>query len=160
MARRLRHATTDDADALQTFDCGPGTEWWETEVQEIVSGVLRWRDGGPPELGRVVLVLEDDDELVGVLAHEADHDGAQIWPDCRYVMVVAVRGDRQRGGLGRLLFESGIAAIQHSGARLVSWLIAPANHASLQMTHQLFSGADETSPPDDQPYIRFELRLR
>lgn len=74
-------------------------------------------------------------------------------------MVVAVRQDRQRTGLARLLAEAVIAEMQSDGVQSVGWLIHPANAASLAFSQSVFPEADESSPPEDDPYVRFVLGL-
>lgn len=71
----------------------------------------------------------------------------------------AVRHDRQRTGLARLLVEAVIAEMQFDGVQSVSWLIHPANTASLAFSRSVFPDADESSPPEDDPYVRFVLGL-
>jgi hypothetical protein len=41
----------------------------------------------------------------------------------------------------------------------VSWLIHPANAASLAFSRSVFPDADESSPPEDDPYVRCVLGL-
>ncbi len=74
-------------------------------------------------------------------------------------MVVAVRVDHRRSGIGTVLLESMLAEMQRDGVRIASWLVHPANLASAAFSRTGFPVADETYPPDDRPYARFTLRL-
>ena len=74
-------------------------------------------------------------------------------------MVIAVRSDYRRTGLGSALFESVLAEMQLEGVVTSSWLVHPANHASVEFSRRVFPDADETYPPEDRPYARFTLRL-
>ena len=61
----LRHATDDDADALESFDVGDTSVAWLGEVAEIVGGLLGWRsDPDAADEDRQVVVMERDGELV------------------------------------------------------------------------------------------------
>lgn len=49
--------------------------------------------------------------------------------------------------------------MQSDGVQSVSWLIHPANAASVAFRRSVFPDADESSPPEDDPYVRFVLGL-
>ena len=156
----LRDGAPSDDAALASFDPGSGTSWLD-EVAEIVGGLVVWRDD-PAEhaFDRRVVVAEDGGQIVAVAAHErVEHERAGVLAGHRYLMVVAVRQDRQRTGLARLLAEAVIAEMQSGGVQSVSWLIHPANAASLAFSRSVFPAADESSPPEDDPYVRFDLGL-
>ena len=74
-------------------------------------------------------------------------------------MVVAVRVDHRRSGIGTVLLESALAEMERDGVLSASWLVHPANLASAAFIRRGFPDADETYPPDDRPYARFTLRL-
>lgn len=106
------------------------------------------------------MVAEHGGQIVAVAAHERiEHERAGVLAAHRYLMVVAVRQDRQRTGLARLLAEAVIAEMQVDGVQSVSWLTHPANAASLAFSRTVFPDADESSPPEDDPYVRFVLGL-
>ena len=75
-------------------------------------------------------------------------------------MVTAIRADRHRQGLARLLAESAVGDMQSSGARSATWLVHPGNHPWIFFSRNVFPEADETSPPEDRPYVAFTLTLR
>jgi GNAT superfamily N-acetyltransferase len=156
----LRDATAADDAALASFDLGSGTPWLE-EVIEIVDGLIAWRDD-PAEraFDRRVVVAEDDDEIIAVAAHERlEHERVGVLSAHRYLMVVAVRHDRQRTGLARTITEAVITELQSDGVQSVSWLVHPRNTASIEFSRRVFPEADESSPPEDKPYVRFDLGL-
>jgi GNAT superfamily N-acetyltransferase len=157
----LRHARSTDQDQLEHFDLGPTKDRWLGEVAEIVSGLLPWRDSpADVDLHREVLVLESDNEIVAVAAHELLRDErVRPYPLNRYLMVTAVRADQRRAGLARLLVESVVNELRQSGTCSVDWLVHPANNSSIQFSRNTFPTADETYPPEDQPYVSFSLRL-
>jgi hypothetical protein len=49
--------------------------------------------------------------------------------------------------------------MQSHGARSVTWLVHPRNQASMLFSREGFPEADETSPPEDKPYVAFTLTL-
>lgn len=156
----LREARAADDAGLASFDPGAGSPWLD-EVVEIVDGLIAWRDD-PTEgaFDRRVVVAEDDGEIVAVAAHERlEHERVGVLSAHRYLMVVAVRQDRQRTGLAGLITEAVIAEMQSDGVQSVSWLVHPANAASLAFSRDVFPEADESSPPEDDPYVRFVLGL-
>jgi RimJ/RimL family protein N-acetyltransferase len=160
---RLRHARPSDAEVLASFDVGSERSPWLDEVREIVSGLIAWRDArSAGALDRHVVILEcDDGEIVGVCAHEAIvSDLGAAMPEHRYLMVTAIRADHYRQGLARILVESVVADLQSHGAQSVTWLVHPRNHASILFSRNVFPEADETSPPEDKPYVAFTLTLR
>ena len=159
---RLRRVHPDDFPALHHFPLGPPAGGpWLAEVAELVGGLQGWlRSIEAIDRDRHVLVLDDDGEIVGVAAHEAVVDEfGRVHPDHRYLMVTAVRDDRRRQGLARLLVESIVADLQRQGAASVTWLVHPGNAASRTFSRSVFPDADETSPPEDKPYIAFTLHL-
>lgn len=156
----LRDVDPGDDAALASFDPGSRTSWLD-EVAEIIGGLIAWRDD-PAEhaFDRRVVVAEDGGQIVAVAAHErTEHERAGALAAHRYLMVVAVRQDRQRTGLARLLAEAVVVEMQVDGVQSVSWLIHPANAASLAFSRSVFPDADESSPPEDDPYVRFVLGL-
>jgi GNAT superfamily N-acetyltransferase len=157
---RLRRALPEDAAPLQRFPLGEADASWLYEVAEIVAGLPGW-EGDPTARAqyREVIVLEDDDgELVGVAAHEATVDiDRRVHPIHRYLMVIAIRYDRQRSGLARLLVESVALDLQRRGVASLSWLVHPGNQRSLAFSRTVFPDADETYPADDQPYVAFRI---
>lgn len=157
---RLRRVHADDFPALHHFPLGPSGSSWLTEVTELVSSLPGWLHSIEAiDRDRHVLVL-DDGEIIGVAAHEAVVDEfGRIHPAHRYLMVTAIRDDRRRQGLARMLVESVIVDIQRRGTATVSWLVHPDNAASLAISRSVFPDADETSPPEDRPYIAFTLHL-
>ncbi len=156
----LRDATPADDAALVSFDPGSGAPWLD-EVVEVVDGLIGWRDD-PAEraFDRHVVVAEDDGQIVAVAAHERlEHERVGVLSAHRYLMVVAVRQDRHRTGLARTITEAAIAEMQSGGVQSVSWLVHPGNAASIAFSRSVFPEADESSPPEDVPYIRFDLGL-
>jgi L-amino acid N-acyltransferase YncA len=146
---------------LCVFDLGPARSRWLDEVEEILDGLLAWRDS-KSEAGfdRRVIVAEDARSLVAVAAHErVEHSQLGPLPDHRYLMVVAVRHDHRRSGLARVLTESIFTEMQADGVRTVGWLVHPRNRASMSFSRTVFPEADETYPPEDKPYVSFLLRL-
>ena len=146
---------------LATFDVGAGDERWRQEVREIVGGLLAWRDDpGSTHLDRQVVVLDHDDEIVAVAAHEATQsESGVVFVEHRYLMVTTVTASEQRSGLARLLVTSIIDDIRRHGGRTVAWLVHPTNSASVAFSRRTFPDADETSPPDEKPYLAFTLYL-
>jgi hypothetical protein len=104
----LRLLRTNDALALESFDVGPSSERWLNEVREIVAGLPGWaHETDSVELDRQVLILTDDDMIVGVAAHEAIRTpSGYVHKDHRYLMVTAITTTRQRTGLAGLLTTS------------------------------------------------------
>ncbi len=74
-------------------------------------------------------------------------------------MVTAVRDDHRRRGLAGLLVESIVTDLQLRGAASATWLVRPDNAASLAFSRSVFPDADETSPPEDKPYLAFIVHL-
>lgn len=74
-------------------------------------------------------------------------------------MVVAVRADHRRSGIGTVLIESVLAEMQREGVLTARWLVHPANLGSTAFSRTSFPDADETYPLDDRPCARFTLRL-
>lgn len=157
----LRDATAADAAALESFELGGPPSAWLDEVAEIVSGLVAWQyDVDHAALDRRVIVAEADGAIVAVTAHErVEHEMLGPLAEHRYAMVVAVRADHRRTGVGTVLFESTLAEMQRDGVRTVNWLVHPGNLASVAFTRTTFPEADETYPPEDKPYARFTLRL-
>jgi GNAT superfamily N-acetyltransferase len=114
----LRDVAPSDDAALASFDPGSGPSWLD-EVAEIVGGLIAWGDD-PAEhaFDRRVVVAEDAGQIVAVAAHErVEHERAGVLAGHRYLMVVAVRQDRQRSGLARLLAEAVVADAVRRRAR-------------------------------------------
>lgn len=157
----LRDARSDDQTALQSFDLGSDRSPWLDEVAEIVLGLIAWRDDAEQTpLDRRVVVADEDGDIVAVAAHERiEHEGLGPLAEHRYLMVVAVRADRQRSGVARVLSESLISEMQRDGVRTVGWLVHPSNLGSIAFSGSVFAEADETYPSDDRPYARFTLGL-
>ena len=157
----LRDATADDAAALESFDLGGEPSVWLDEVAEIVSGLLGWQhDEDSANLDRRVIVAEVDGAIVAVTAHErVESETLGALPEHRYVMVLAVRADHRRSGVGTVLLESALAEMQRDNVRTASWLVHPANLASAMFSNATFPDADMTYPAEDRPYARFTLRL-
>lgn len=156
----LRDAIASDDVSLGSFDPGSGAPWLD-EVVEIVDGLIAWRDD-PAErsFDRRVVVADDDGQIVVVAAHErVEHERVGVLSAHRYLMVVAVRQDRQQAGLARIVSERVIAEMQSEGVQSVSWLVDSRNAPSIGFSRQVFPGADESSPPEDVPYLRFVLGL-
>ena len=157
----LRHATDDDAEALNSFDVGDTSIPWLAEVAEIVAGLLGWRsDPAATDEDRQVVIAERDGELVAVAAHVrlVGADGRSM-PDHRYLMVTAVRADQQRTGLAQRLVETVLVDLRSQGVASVEWLVHPGNAASIAFSRAVFPEADETKPPHDAPYVSFALSL-
>lgn len=157
----LRDATAADAAALESFDLGGQPSAWLDEVAEIVAGLVAWQhDDDLSDLDRRVIVADVDGAIVAVTAHERlEHDTLGPLVEHRYVMVVAVRADHRRSGVGTALLESVLAEMQREGVLTASWLVHPGNLASAAFSRTGFPEADESYPPDDRPYARFTLRL-
>ncbi len=156
----FRHARDSDADQLESFDLG-GSGPWLDEVAEIVAGLIAWRsDPHVAQLDRQVIVAATDGQVVAVAAHERlERSGGQVWANHRYLMVTAVRGDQQRTGLARLLVESVLADLASNECESVQWLVHPSNRPSIEFSRNVFPEADETQPPEDDPYVSFALAL-
>ena len=58
-----------------------------------------------------------------------------------------------------MITEAVIAEMQADGVQSASWLIHPNNTPSIAFSRNVFPEADESSPPGDRPYLRFELGL-
>lgn len=158
---KLREVRPSDETVLERFDLGSGQERWIVEVREIVAGLTGWRnDPDSAPFDRQVLVLDDEGVIVGVAAHEATRTpSGVINRQDRYLMVTAVVVDRQRSGLATLLVNSTIDDIRGQGGRTVTWLVHPSNAASVWFSRTAFPEADETSPPEDRPYLAYTLTL-
>jgi hypothetical protein len=111
----LRDATAADDAALASFDPGSGTPW----LDEVI-------------------------EIVAVAAHERlEHERVGVLSAHRYLMVAAVRQDRQRTGLARTITEAVVAEMQSDGVQSVSWLVHPRNAASIEFSRRVFPEADD-----------------
>lgn len=156
----IRHARDSDAEQFESFDLGDSGLWLD-EVAEIVAGLVAWRsDPHAEQRDRQVIVAVTDSRIVGVTAHERlARSGGRVWNDHRYLMVTAVRGDQQRTGLARLLVESVLADLGSRGCESVEWLVHPSNRPSIEFSRNVFPEADETQPPEDDPYVSFALAL-
>jgi N-acetylglutamate synthase-like GNAT family acetyltransferase len=158
---KVRELRPGDETVLERFDLGPSQERWIVEVREIVAGLTGWEnDPDSAPLDREVLVLEDDGVIVGVAAHEATRTASGVINrQDRYLMVTAVVADRQRSGLATLLVNSTIDDIRDRGGRTVTWLVHPSNAASVWFSRTAFPEADQTSPPEDRPYLSYTLTI-
>lgn len=156
----LRHARDSDAEQFESFDLGASGPWLD-EVAEIVAGLVAWRsDPFAEQRDRQVIVATADGHIVGVTAHERlARSGGRVWNDHRYLMVTAVCGNQQRTGLARLLVESVMADLRSTGCKSVEWLVHPSNRPSIEFSRNVFPEADETQPPEDDPYVSFALAL-
>jgi hypothetical protein len=97
----LRPIVEADWPELAHFDLGSANTPWVREVAEIVEMLPRWQaDPAFTALDRRALALVEKGQIVAVAAHEAIQR-ARGTTDLRnrYLMVVAVRFDRQRSGL-------------------------------------------------------------
>lgn len=157
----LRDAARSDELALQDFDLGPQPTIWLSEISEILSGLIAWRDDETrADLDRRVVVADIRGEVVAVAAHELGEDDQHgPLPAERYLMVVAVRHDHRRDGIASTLAESVIADMQRNDVRYVHWLVYPTNLASIAFSRSVFPEANESYPPEDRPYARFVLLL-
>ena len=157
----LRQARAEDSPAFEAFDLGDTSEPFLGEVAEIVDGLWGWvSDPTASEHDRVVLVAEEEGELVGVIAHHllVDEIGDVI-DGHRYLMVTAIQRRYQRSGYATAVVEAVLDDLRGSGVRTVDWLVHPRNQASIAFSCRTFPMADESSPPEDQPYVRFLLSL-
>ncbi len=156
----IRQARPSDAEQFESFDLGASGSWLD-EVAEIVAGLVAWRsDPHAEHQDRQVVVAVRDGHVVGVTAHERlTRSDGRVWNDHRYLMVTAVRGDQQRTGLARLLVESVLADLRSTGCESVEWLVHPSNRPSIEFSRSVFPEADETQPPEDDPYVSFALAL-
>ena len=143
----LRDATAADAAALRTFDLGGQPSAWLDEVAEIVAGLVAWQhDDDLSDLDRRVIVADVDGAIVAVTAHERlEHDTLGPVVEHRYVMVVAVRADHRRSGVGTALLESVLAEMQREGVLTASWLVHPGNLASAAFSRTGFPEAAEST---------------
>ncbi len=131
------------------------------EVAQILDGLLEWRDDPScAHLRREVIVAEDQDTVLAVCAHELlrSTDG-RVYETHRYLMVTAVSVTARRSRIAQLLVDSVLQQLAQAGTRSAEWLVHPANGPSIAFSRRTFPGADETYPPDDQPYARFSLPL-
>lgn len=98
-----------------------------------------------------MLVLDDDEQVLGVVFHE-DDDGD------RFINAVAIRADRQGEGLGRLVLRTLLDDLsERFPGRIATWLVAPANFASHAMSEAV--GAEAVYPPETKPYALYTIRL-
>ena len=157
----LRPARAGDEGELESFDLGVVFSPWLDEVREIVSGLVAWQgDREHSEFDRQVIVAESGGAIVAVAAHECLESAAgRPLIDHRYLMVVAVRTDQQRSGVGNVLAESVPSRMRSDGAQTVRWLVHPHNTASIAFSRSMFPEADESYPPEDRPYVQFVLAL-
>lgn len=149
---RFLRAAEDDIDGpdLAAFRCADRTKRHEADVEDFVCAALVWRNA-PGGDDREVLLLDDDGDVLGVVAHEND-DGD------RFVNAVAVRCDRHGEGLGKEILGSLLYDLsQHMPGLTASWLVHPANFPSHGMSNAL--GAEPTWPPEDRPFTRYSIGL-
>lgn len=157
----LRAAVAADATTFERFDLGDTSAPHLSEVAEIIRDLWPWlQDPTCRELDRQVHVADQDGVIVGVVAHHllAGESGTVI-AGHRYLMVTAIQRTYQRDGYATAVLEALFEHLRETGVDSVEWLVHPANHASLQFSNRTFPMADETSPPDSKPYLRFTLRL-
>jgi RimJ/RimL family protein N-acetyltransferase len=157
----LRPAVAADARTFESFDLGDTSAPHLAEVAEIIRDLWPWsQDPTAREFDRQVHVAEQDAEIVGVVAHHllVGESGRVILAH-RYVMVTAIQRTYQRGGYATAILEALFDHLRETGVDSVEWLVHPANHASIQFSNHTFPMADETSPPEGKPYLRFLLRL-
>lgn len=157
----LRRIVEADWPGLAQFDLGSANTPWVREVAEIVEMLPRWQaDPAFTAFDRRALALVENGQIVAVAAHEATQT-TRGTTDLRnrYLMVVAVRFDRQRSGLAELVMKSVFVALKANGTESVKWLAHPRNVQSIALSRSKFPEADETNPPEDQPYVAFTLWL-
>jgi hypothetical protein len=155
----LRPIVEADWPELAKFDLGSANTPWVREVAEIVEMLPRWQaDISFTAFERKALALVENGQIVAVAAHEATQTArGTIDLRNRYLMVVAVRFDRQRNGLAELVMKSVFVSLEASGTESVKWLAHPRNVQSVAVSRSKFPEADETNPPEDQPYVAFTL---
>jgi GNAT superfamily N-acetyltransferase len=158
---QFRAAKGPDFRAIQNLDIGPVDPPWLAEVAEMLRALREWRDDQHfAELDRQVDVLVNDKEVVAVAAHEripSERSGVLL--KHRYLMVAAVDRRWSRNGFARQLIESIFADQASSGVETFTWLVHPKNLPSLAFNRATFPEADETNPPDDQPYVAFTVSV-
>lgn len=146
----LRSVAPGDQPELARFECARPGRAFETEVEDFVRSVLQWL-ADPEGVGREVLVLDAEGEVVGVVVHE-DDDGD------RFINALAIRADRQGEGLGGLVLRTLLDDLSDRfPGRVATWLVAPANFASHAMSEA--AGAEPTSPPETKPYLLYAVGL-
>jgi GNAT superfamily N-acetyltransferase len=157
----LRLAVAADASTFERFDLGDTSAPHLSEVAEIIRELWPWsQDPTCRELDRQVHVAEHDGVIVGVVAHHLlAGDSGRAMAGHRYVMVTAIQRAYQRDGYASAVLEALFGHLRETGVDSVEWLVHPANHASIQFSNRTFPMADETSPPDSKPYLRFMLRF-
>jgi len=157
----LRPAVAADAVTFENFDLGDTSAPHLAEVAEIIRDLWPWRhDPAAVELDRQVHVAEQDGVIVGVVAHHLlVGESGRVIAGHRYLMVTAIQLPHQRDGYATAILEALFAELRAAGVDSVEWLVHPANRASLQFSNRTFPTADETSPPDSKPYVRYLLRL-
>ena len=62
-------------------------------------------------------------------------------------------------GYATAIIETVLDAFRNEGVRTVDWLVHPRNLTSIAFSSRTFPTADETNPPEEQPYVRFLLHL-
>jgi RimJ/RimL family protein N-acetyltransferase len=157
----LRPASEADATTFEDFDLGDVSAAHLTEVAEIVRRLWPWvQDPSAVELDRQVHVAVEDGDIVGVVAHHllVDEAGGVITGH-RYLMVTAIQRRYQRGGYAAAILDVLFERMRDAGVDSVDWLVHPANHASIEFSNRVFPMAEETSPPESKPYLRYLLRL-
>lgn len=157
----LRPAVADDATTFEDFDLGDTSAPHLAEVAEIVRELWPWsQDPSARELDRQVHVAEHDGAIVGVVAHHLLVGASgRVIAGHRYLMVTAIQQSYQRDGYATAILEALFEQLRVAGVDSVEWLVHPANRASIQFSNRTFPMADETSPPDSKPYLRYLLRL-
>jgi hypothetical protein len=140
---------------LARFTCCDGSKPFEVEVQEwIRTESWDWFINGleSDDTRLLILVDELDEEVpLAVVAHESDQIG-------RFVNAVGVSTENQRRGLGELALRTAFGdVVSRSPEPIASWLVHPRNLRMYQLSEKL--GAEESSPAEDKPFIRFRIDL-
>jgi [ribosomal protein S18]-alanine N-acetyltransferase len=107
--------------------------WWHIEALEPIEAQLfgddRWSAGmfwNELANGHFYLVARDGDEIVG-------YAGLSVTDGEAWVQNLAVRGDRQREGIGATLFEALLAEADRRGVRAVLLEVAVDNVAAQRL---------------------------
>lgn len=157
----LRLAIAADESTFENFDLGDTSAPHLAEVAEIVRELWPWgQDPSARELDRQIHVAKQDGATVGVVAHHLlTGESGTVILGHRYLMVTAIQAPYHRGGYATAILEALFEQLREAGTGSVEWLVHPANRASIEFSNRTFPMADETSPPEDKPYLRYLLRL-
>ena len=157
---RARRTNRRDADVLRRFRCSTGP-WYEAEVEQFIQTRLADRVASDFE----AIVIDDDGDVIAVAAHEARPDPAGTGATVTYLVVAAVRLDRQgsrlEGGprLSDALMKVVVAdALASDRDPYVYALVAADNSRSRRMCERLGLTADSVRPHPDYVFYsgRFE----